>query len=112
MEILASDFSNSDNLNKARKKALKGSAYQFIVVEAPGMRGLLGGSFNWKIYGTNSMRELIPHFERMGVEIFKVLKKEKMVSKEKTAREYIEGLSEKERLCLLNEMLADYLLNK
>lgn len=113
MKIVDSGYGNSGALAAARQKAWREKPFRYIIIRTSGgVPGMIGGSFNYEIFGTNLIKEILePSIIRQQSEIIDT-KTGNIVGKHQLAQQYLRSLNKKQRDALIDQTLLDYLAGK
>lgn len=110
MKTLDSGSGNSGDLNQVCQKALREKKFRYIIVtKSSATPGMIGGSFNFQIRGTDDIQELLkPDILRRRTEVIDT-RTLMNVSKPRLVRRYLESLNKKEKSILIDEALEKFL---
>ena len=110
MKTIDSGYGNSGDLMEARRRVLNEKPFRYIIITTSGgTPGMIGGSFNYEIQGTNSMRELFKRNVIRGVDEIIDTKTDRKIKTANLAKQYLASLTKEQKEALLDEMLKKYL---
>ena len=110
MKTFDQGYGNSGDMIGVRERAWKQKSYRYVIITTSGGHsGAIGGSFNYKVFGTNNMRELLkPSVMRDSGQIIDT-EVGKEIERSQLAKEYVSSLTDEQRTALINEMLQKFL---
>ena len=110
MKTIYSGYGNSGDLMVARQNVLKNKLFRYATITTSGGRpGMLGGSFNFEICGTDNLKELLePGVLRDTGSIYDT-QAGKELKKSELAKLYLESLTRKARKALTVKMLVKFI---
>lgn len=113
MKMVDSGHGNSGVLAAARQKAWREKPFRYLIIRTSGgTPGMIGGSFNYEIFGTDSIKEILePSIIRQQSEIVDT-KIGNIVGKYQLAQRYLRSLNKKQKDALIDQSLLDYLAGK
>ncbi|HCR52068.1 TPA: hypothetical protein DIV48_00275 [Candidatus Kaiserbacteria bacterium] len=109
MKTVSSGYGNFGDIRQASEEAEKEKRFRYLVfTESGGVRGMIGGTWDYEIRGTNVFKELLrPSILRQKNEIFDT-KTGKPIKKERLVKEYLRFLNRNEKRMLADEALIAF----
>ena len=103
-------YGNSGDMIGVRERAWKQKSCRYVIISTSGGHpGAIGGSFNYKVCGTNNMRELLKPSVMLEDGQIIDTKAGKEIEKSQLAKKYVNSLTDEQRTDLINEMLLKFL---
>jgi hypothetical protein len=111
MKLILSGYGNSGMYMNAHKQVMQQKSFRYVTVKVHGRQpGRYGAGFNYKFYGTNSLKELSDPKNFKDASQIIDTKTDTEMKKEDIAKYFLKSLTVKQKTALIDEILIQYLM--